>query len=303
MAKETFDLTIAFDKATYLNPQLYMMVDTLKENIPEDTILHITTNRDDNDEILQWIQKQVPTKIYKKPPFKDLKSRCQYMFHCWEIETDKDWVIKTEIDVLFLRKLKEFNRTLDKEFDIILQSENRRIIKDDIMETRLWRQIYKAMGIKLPNLKLPYVENNEIGRPLLATGVVCLQSKHLDTINRRWIPLTKICEKWIDFGIHPNEFAFTGMIIDEGWDFKLFNKRYNFNPIGHFRKGEFPSIELVDNCKLPSDTIVFDYHRPQWLKHVAESNPKVEEIILRNIEHIPEDWWNLSSQKFMEKHK
>lgn len=297
-----FDLTISFDKATYLNPQLYMMVDTLKENIPDDTILHITTNRDDDDVVLQWIRKQVPTRIYKKPPFKDLKSRCQYMFHVFEIETDKDWVIKTEIDVLFLRKLREFNRTLDKEFDIILQSENRRIIPDDTLETRLWRQVYRAMDIKMPNIRLPYVENNEIGMPLLATGVVCVQSKHLDTINKRWVPLTKICEKWIDFNLHPNEMAMSGIIFDEEWDFKLFNKRYNFNPIGHFRKDRFPSTELVDNCKLPSDTIVFDYHRPQWLRHVSESNPKIENIILRNIEHIPDEWWNLSSEEFMEKH-
>ena len=34
----SFDLTISFDKAEYLNPQLYMMVDTLRDNIPDDTI-------------------------------------------------------------------------------------------------------------------------------------------------------------------------------------------------------------------------------------------------------------------------
>jgi hypothetical protein len=297
----SFDLTISFDTAEYLNPQLYMMVDTLKENIPKDCILHITTNRPDDDPVINWIKRQVPIKIYKKPPFKDLKSRCQYMFHCFEVETDKDWVIKTEIDVLFLRKLREFNKTLDKEFDIILQSENRRVIPNNDMELRVWRNIYRAMDIKLPNIRLPYVENKEVGMPLLATGVVCVQSKHLDTINKRWIPLTKICEKWIDFGIHPNEFAFTGMIFDEEWDFKLFNRRYNFNPIGHFRKGEFPSTELIENCRLPSDIIVFDYHRPQWLKHVSRYNPKIEDIILRNVEYIPDEWWGLSNLEFVEK--
>jgi len=300
----SFDLTISFDKAEYLNPQLHMMVDTLKHNIPKDTILHITTNRPDDDKILKWISKQVPVKIYKKEPFKDLKSRCQYMFHCFEIETDKEWVIKTEIDVLFLQNLKKFNRTLDDDTDIVIQSENRRIINNDTLETRIWRNIYRAMKIKMPGIKIPYVENKEIGRPLLATGVVCVKSKHLDYINKRWVPLTKICENWIDYGIHPNEFAFTGLIFDavdkKDWTFKILNNKYNFNPIGHFRLGQFPSTYLIDNCKLPSDTVVFDYHRPQWLRHVAKFNKNIDEIILRNIECIPEGWWGLDSGEFVE---
>jgi len=296
-----FDLTISFDKAEYLNPQLRMMVDTLRENIPEGCILHITTNRDDDDETLMWIQEQVPTKIYKKKPFKNLKSRCQYMFHCFEIETDKEWVIKTEIDVLFLKPLSEFEKILDDESDIVIQSENRRIIKNDNMETRIWRNIYKAMGINMPNIKIPYVENNEVGRPLLATGVVAVKSIHLPYINATWVPLTKICEKWINMGIHPNEFAFTGLIFNMDWEIRILNNRFNFNPIGHFRKSKFPSTDLVEDCKLPEDTVVFDYHRPQWLMHVAKYNENVRNIVQRNKENIPEDWWGLSKELFMEK--
>jgi len=299
MTNNSFDLTISFDKAEYLNPQLYMMVDTLKENIPKDTILHITTNRDDKDPVLQWIQKQVPTRIYKKPPFKDLKSRCQYMFHCFDIKTNKPWVIKTEIDVLFLKHLDEFQKTLDREFEVILQMENRKIF-DDSMEDRLWRIIYKAMNIKLPDIRLPYVENKEVGRPLLATGVVCVQTKHLDYINKNWIPLTKTCENWIHMNIHPNEFAFTAMILNAGWDFKLFNDRFNYNPIGHFRNGLFPSTELIENCIVPEDTVVFDYHRFPWLSHVAKYNPKIKEIIDRNKQFIPENIWNMSFDSLQE---
>jgi len=276
------------------------MIDTLKDNIPKDTILHVTTNRPENDPVIKYIVDTVPTYLYYKEPFKDLKSRCQYMFHCFEIDTAKEWVIKTEIDVLFLRKLREFNQILEKDIDVAIQPENRRIYDDNVLETRLWRQIYRAMDIKMPELMLPYVENQEFGRPLLATGVVAVKSKHLDKINERWVNLTKICERWIDYGIHPNEFAFTGLIFDEEWDFKLYNRKYNFNPIGHFRKGMYPSVKLVDDCKLPSETIVFDYHRPQWLYHVSRFNPEIRNIIQRNLEHIPKNWWETDIEKFFE---
>jgi len=297
----SFDLTLAFDGAEYLNPQTYMMIDTLKKNIPKDTILHITTDRDDNDELIQWIKQQIPTKIYKKPSFEDLKSRCQYMFRCFEIETDKDWVIKLENDILILRHLNRFKKTLDNEFDIILQSENRRIIPNDNLETRIWRNIYKAMNIKLPDIRLPYVENDEVGRPLLATGIVCVQSKHLDYINDNWVPLTRVCEKWIQLGIHPNEFAFSGLIFKAGWDFKLFNIRYNFNPIGHFRSAPFPCTELINNCVIPNDIVILNWHRWQWLKQLMKVNPKIKEIVERNKEYIPDDVWNTPFEMYHEK--
>jgi hypothetical protein len=147
---------------------------------------------------------------------------------------------------------------------------------------------------------ITYRENNEKGLPLYGTGLVCVKSKHLDTINKRWIPLTKQCEKWIQFNIHPNEFAFTAMAFDEGWNTFLYPSKYKFNPIGHFRKGDFPSTILVEDCKLPEDTVIFDYHRPEWLMHVAKYNQEINDIIKRNKEYIPEDWWKLTSKDFQE---
>jgi len=296
----SFDLTISFDTATYLNPQLYMMVDTLKEHIPKDTILHINTNRPDDDKLLQWIQKQVPTKIYKRDTPKNLDSRCKYMLNCFNVDSDKDWIIKTEIDVLFLQSLKEFDKLLKDDCDIVIQSENRRIIQDDNIENRIWRRMYKAMNITCPNWKMQFVEGNDIGKPLLATGVLAVRKECLEPINRRWVPLTMICERWGRLGIHPNEFAFTGIILDEGFTFKMLPVRYNFNPIGHFRKGAFPSTELIDNCKVPNDTVVFDYHRWPWLAHVAKYNSDIQEIIDRNKKYIPNDVWNMSFEAFHE---
>lgn len=297
----SFDLTIAFDKTEYLDPQIYMYIDTLKDNIPKDCILHITTNRDRDDKILKWIEKQIPCKIYIKPHIKELKSRCRYLIRAFEIETDKEWIIKTDLDILFLNKVKRFNKLLEDDVDVAIQSENRRIITNDDLELRIWRNIYRAMGIKLPNIKIPYVEDKQEGLPLLNTGVVCIRSKFLDVLKERWIPLTKICEKWIDYGIHPNEFAFTGITFDEGWNIRLFNKKYNFNPIGHFRKGEFPSIELNENCKLQSDIILLHYHKPQWLLHLGKSNNNINDIIERHKKYIPKDWWDLDLNTFLEK--
>lgn len=304
----SFDLTISFDKAEYLNPQLYMFVDTLKDNIPDDTILHIVTNRSEDNELIQWIQQQIPTKIYNNngENTDHLKSRCKYMFNCFEVETDKSWLIKMEADMVILKHLDAFEEIIQHEggihgCDIILEPENRKIF-NDISAHRLWRIIYNAMGMKYPrDTFIEFRENREIGLPLFGTGLIIVNSKHLDTINKRWVPLTKICEKWIDLNIHPNEFAFTGMIFDEGWKWWTYDAKYKFNPIGHFRKGSFPSTELIDNCKLPDDTIIFDYHRPEWLMHVAKYNPQIMKIIEKNKQYIPNDWWQLTSDKFMEK--
>ena len=300
MTKGKFDLSMAFDKVEYINPQLYMLTNTLKNNLPEDTILHIVTNREEDDETLQYIQKNIPTKIYHKQPFENLKSRCQYMFHCFEVETDKPWLIKIEADILALRNLRVFNKTLN-DAEVILQPENRRIITDDLLEERVWRNIYRAMKIKLPDIKFKHIENGELGRPLVNTGVVCVRSEHLDYINKRWIELIKIAEKWIDFGIHPNEFAFTAMLFESGWDFKFFNERYNFNPIGHYRKGLFPSTDLIDNCRLSSDIVLLHYHRPKWLFHLARYNKNISDIVERNLENIPVKWWDLNNELFIER--
>lgn len=301
MAEKSFDLTISFDKAKYLDPQIYMMIDTLKDNVPDDTVLHVTTNRSRKSPLIKYIRESIPTKVYIKPPFNDLRSRCQYMFHCFEVKTDKDYVIKLENDIFVLKHLKEFERVLRDDYDVVIQSENRRVVPDDNIELRLWRHIYRALKVKMPQFKIHFVENHEEGRPLLATGIVAVKSDILDTINRRWVPMTKVCENWIQFNIHPNEFAFTAMIFDEGWDWGGLPTEFNFNPIGHFRKGNFPSTDLIDDCVLPEETVIFDYHRPQWLFHVAKYNPQIMEIINRNKQYVPREWWNISKEIFMER--
>jgi len=299
MAKAKFDLSISFDKAEYLNPQLYMMADTLKDNIPEGSILHIITNRSKNDKVLKYISNNIPTKIYKKQPFKDLKSRCRYMFHCFDVDTDKDWLMKIEADLLFLKPLEEFNNILKDEYDLVIEPENRKIFPDKIAY-RLWRNIYRELRIPMPMDIIEFRENKEKGYALYGTGLVCVKSKHLNLINNKWIPLIKKCEKWINFNIHPNEFAFTALSFKEKWNTYLYKDHFKFNPIGHFRKGDFPSVELIEDCKLPDDTVIFDYHRPAWLMHVAKYNDNIKEIVKKNKKHIPEDWWNLTSDFFQE---
>jgi len=298
VAKE-FDVSISFNKTEYLNPQLYLLFDSMKDKLPKNTIVHIVTDRDKDDKVLKWICKRIPTKIYNKEE-PDLKSRCRYMFHCFSVETDKDWLLKIEADILCLRHLREFHKILEEDTDVIIQMENRRIIPDDTMETRVWRNIYRGMGVKLPEIRLPYVEGNEKGRPLFNTGVVMVQSKHLPYINKRWHDMIRIAERWIDIGIHPNEMSLTALIFGADWTFKLLNKRFNFNPIGHYRKGEFPSTELVDNCKLQSDIVLLHYHRFPWLKKLCFDNRNVLEIVDRNLEHIEEKWWDSDFKDFTE---
>lgn len=295
-----FDLTISFDKAEYLDPQLYMLISTLKDNIPKDTILHVNTNRSDNDPIIKFITDSVNSKIYKKEPFKDLKSRCQFMFHCFEVESDKDWIIKLESDFLILKHLSNLENILDNDLDIVIEPENRKIF-DDTTANRLWRLIYKSMGINPPPFKIQYRENGEEGLPLFGTGLVCVRNWTLKKINERWIPLTKICENWIDYNIHPNEFAFTGLILDEGWKWKLYEDKYKFNPIGHFRDGSFPSTKLRKDCKLPENTIILDYHRPEWLMHIAKYNKNIGDLICKYNNYIPDSWWGISKETFMER--
>ncbi len=298
-----FDLSLSFDTSDYLNPQLYMLVDTMKDKIPEDTVLHITTNRPDSDATLKYIQKYIKTKIYKKPPFWSLKSRCQYMFHAFEVETDKEWLIKLENDILILKHLNEFDKVLKKYTDVVIAPENRRIIKNDNMERRIWRNIYTRLNVELPEWKMKFVEGGEEGMPLFNTGIVAIKSKHLDYVNKEWIPKIQMCEEWIQYGIHPNEFAFTAMVEGAGWKWKRLPDNFNFNPIGKFRKGDFPSTELRDKCKLPKGCVIFHYHRFPWLKHMAKFNPNVQEIIERHSEYIPDEIWSIPSERFMEKYK
>jgi len=296
----SFDLTIAFDKAEYLNPQLYMFVDTLKDNIPEDTVLHVVTNRRDDNPVLKYISKNIHTKIYKKEKTDELKSRCRYMLNCFDIETDKPWVIKMESDMLVLKHLSAFDYLTDLEIDLFIEPENRRIFYG-AQEQRLWRNIYKSMGIKKPDFTIQFRENKELGLPLYGTGLFGVKSNRLEIIKDRWPKLTKLCEPWLDYNTHPNEQAFTGMTIDEDWETVIYDAKFKFNPIGHFRKGDFPSSELIDDCVLPEDTVIFDYHRPEWLMHVAKYNKNIGDIICRNSEYIPDTWWELTNKDFMEK--
>ena len=295
----SFDITIAFDEAEYLNPQLYMFVNTLKDNIQEDTVLHVVTNRQDDDPVLKYISKNIYNKIYKKDKSDFLRSRCRYMLNCFEIETDKDWVVKMEADMLILKHLKEFYNIIDEKYDFILEPENRKIF-NDITEKRLWRNMYRSMEIEVPDFKIKFRENNEEGLPLFGTGMIFVKSKHLDKINERWVGLTKKCEEWIGMNTHPNEQAFTGLILDEKWKWILYPAKYKFNPIGHFRDGHFPTTRLVKDCKLPDDTVILDYHRPEWLLHVAHYNKNVKDVIKKNHKYIPKEWWNLTNEDFLE---
>lgn len=301
----SFDITLAFDKATYLNPQLYLFFNTIKDKLPDDTIIHIVTNRDNEDEIVKWLNhSRLKIKWYHNDNTLDdtLKSRCRYMLHCFEIETDKEWVVKMEADMLILKHLSCLEEIMKNPVDIILEPENRRIFEEDYADM-LWPRIYRNMEIEYPDMEkriIMYRENKEWSYPLFGTGMIIVRSKHLKKINERWIPLTQKCEPWIDLNIHPNEFAFTAMIFDEHWSWMTYLPKYKFNPIGHFRKGIFPSAKLIENCKLPEDIIIFDYHRPQWLYHVAKYNKHIMDILISNSDYIPDNWWDLPKTTFVE---
>ena len=299
MDKEKFDISLSFDKATYLDPQLIMFTNSIKDKVSDDVVFHIQTNRFENNHVIKYMSDNLNVKLYHKEPFTDMKSRCQYMFHCFEVETDKPWIIKMESDHIFLRPITLFNEILDDKLDLVLEPENRKIFPDNI-ERRLWNRIYRELKIPVPEEKITFRENLEEGLPLFGTGIVCVKTDLLDKINERWIPMTKTCEKWINYNIHPNEFAITAMIFDEGWKWKIYPPKYKFNPIGHFRKGKFPSTYLIEECLLPEDTIVFDYHRPHWLMHVAKRNPEIMKVIKKSARYIPDDWWGLQSKDFME---
>ena len=297
----SFDISIAFDTAAYINTQLYMLVDTLKDKLPEDTILHLVTNRSKDDKVVKHICKNIPTKIYFNNGDKtgDLKSRCRYMFNCFDVDTDKDWLIKIEADFIVLKHLSVLDKILDNRYDLVIEPENRKIFDDKTAE-RLWRIIYNKLGIETPTKKIQYRENGEWGLPLYGTGMVGINSKHLPVIQERWVPLTKLCEKWINYNIHPNEFAFTAMSFDEEWKTYLYEDIYKYNPIGHWRSGSFPSVKLIDKPIIPDDVVILDYHRPQWLMHIANNNKVIGDVLCRNSKCIPEDWWNLTNKEFLE---
>jgi len=183
-----FDITLAFDTAEYLNPQLYLLTNTLKDKLPEDTIVHIVTNREENDDVIQHMKNALPLKIWYNDGTKTshLESRCRYMFNCFEVETNKPWLIKMESDMLILKHLSEFDNILEEQLDLVMEPENRKIFSD-VQEKRLWRRMYKNMGVETPSIQIQYRENKEYGLPLFGTGIICVKSNLIRTINDRWI--------------------------------------------------------------------------------------------------------------------
>ena len=295
----SFDLAIAFDDSKYLDPQIYMFIYSIKDKLPKDTLLHVVTSRKDGDPVKEHIRNNVPSKFYYEKTPDGLVSRCKYMLNTFKIDTDKEWVIKMEADTLALKHLDSFNKILKDNLDIVMEPENRKIFVD-AYEARLWRIIYKNMGIKVPNIKIKFREKDKEGLALFGTGIICIKSKHLDTVNKRWIPLTKLCEPWINLNTHPNEMAWTGMVFDEGWKWKLYDRKYKFNPIGIWRKGLFPSTELIENCIIPEDVVFFDYHRPKWLYHVSKYNSPIQKILYENQKYIPKEWNELTEKSVVE---
>jgi hypothetical protein len=279
-----FDITLAFDKAEYLDPQIYLFARSIKDKIPKDTTIHIVTNRENDDSPLNYLIDSVnKVMVYHCDEYPDLESRCRYMLNCFKIHPTTDWVIKMELDFMFLKHLEAFNELLNTDKDILMEPENRKIFTD-AEEQRLWRIMYKQMGVKCPEERIQFREKGEWGLPLLGTGLICVRSTLIDDINKRWEPMTRIVEPWGAFNVHPNEQAFTAMILDEGWKWDIYPQKYKFNPISTFRNGDFPSTDLVDNAVLPKDTVILDYHHLKWLSHMAKFNPEVARQLMAEVD-------------------
>ena len=304
------DLSVAFDSNPYLIPQLYLYFYTLRDNLPKDWNIHMITEKSTNDVNNIWwdlhdyeVGDFVSLKTLENVKSKlsdGLKSRCRYLLNAVDIKPYGDWVVRTDLDFLWINKLDKLESLLDG-CDIVIQPENRRIIDDDNIELRLWKQIYRAMDIDVPKDKIRFIEDGRYGLPLYNTGFFMIKSELLSVLKERWNKLTGVCEKWIDWNIHPNEFAMSAIIQDEGWKVKELPTWANFNPISMFRKGEFPSQQLVDNPIISSDVIGLHYHKPFWLKHLAKYNTSVQKIINSIKLNIPDDWWNLPLETYMEK--
>jgi len=295
----TFDISIAFDKSEYLNTQIKLFADTMGKYIPRDTILNIVTNRQIDDESVQYICKMIPNhRLYALETPKDLISRCKYLMNAINVECDKDYLVKLDLDFIPFQNLNRLFDNINGE-DIIIQMENRRVIPDDILENRTWRQIYKAMGLKVPDIKMNYIERDEIGKPLFNTGIFIIKSTRLKELQSSWFRLTAICEKWIDFNIHPNEFALTAIVFNNHWKYKLLDKRFNFNPIGNFRKGDFPSTELKEKCDLPENIVLLHYHKPRWLKHMLDRDKMLQKR-LHEITYLNDSFWNTPEEVYKE---
>jgi hypothetical protein len=275
----SFDICLAFDKAEYLNPQIYIFADSIKDKLPEDTVVHIVTNRPIGDESLGYLTDSIPVKnhiVYYNEEYPDLESRCRYMLNTFKIHPTNPWVIKMELDFLFLKHLSAFEELLDTNMDLILEPENRKIFSDSEAD-RLWRIMYRTMGIKLPDTKIRFRENNEEGLALFGTGLICVRSELLPIINKRWEHLTWQVEPWGPWNVHPNEVAFGAMIFDEEWNWKIYPPKWKYNPIAFHRDGPFPSTKLKENSIIPDDTVILDYHHLEWLNHMAKYNKSVSD--------------------------
>jgi lipopolysaccharide biosynthesis glycosyltransferase len=259
----------------------------------------VVTNRDVKDESLVYLLNRIPNhEVYFKETFQDLISRCKYLIHSVDIDSDADYLLKMDLDVIPLKSLDSLYEILDGS-DVYIQMENRRVIPDDVMEKRIWRQVYKAMEFKVPDIKMSYVENTEIGFPLFNTGVFLLRTSKLKQASENWSKLTKVCENWIQFNLHPNEAALTAMIFNYHWKLNMLPKRFNFNPISTFRKGEFPSTELKEDCKIPEDTVLLHYHKAKWLRHLMRYNKGLNDS-LKGLNYL-ESLWNTSEEVYQEK--
>jgi len=298
-----FDISIAFDNANYIIPQVNLYINSLKQMIPNDSTLHIvTTKENETGDFKSFIYQNIKNANIYTPgnQFIELKSRCKYLLNAIDVEPTKDWLMRTDLDFIWLNKLDKIDGLLN-DCDIVIQPENRRIFKEDIYEERIWRQIYKAIEIKPPTEKIQFVEDGEWGLPLYNTGFFIIRSDLIPILKDRWEILTKICEKWIEFNIHPNETAFTAIIQDERWKVKQLPTWANFNPISKFRKGNFPSQELKENSLIPEDVVGLHYHKPNWLAHLMKYNKKVKDIVEGMEYKIPSDWWNLPMEIYQEK--
>lgn len=297
--EKSIDISIAFDDTTYLIPQVYLQIASLRDKIPEGTTLHLTTTGN-RGELVKYISKNIPTKIYTVPPIDGLKSRCSYLLHTMEIESDADYVLKTDLDILFLNDFSELIRMLKEEPDIIIQGENRRMISDDAVELRLWRNIYKALGVELPTYKFRYTENNEHGLPLFCTGAFVIKTDKIKEISEKWVDMTKVCERWIQYGIHPNESSLTAIVLGNKWKYILLPDYLHYNPIGHFRAKPYPCTDLIDNCILPENIFMLHWHRWQWLNQLMKVNKNVRDIVESCSQFIPNDVWETPFEMFHE---
>jgi hypothetical protein len=66
----------------------------------------------------------------------------------------------------------------EEDIDIFVAPENRRIIKNDAEEYKIWHRMYHAMNVPLPTEKIAFTEDKEeYGLPLYGIGLISMKSK------------------------------------------------------------------------------------------------------------------------------